>query len=407
MNKTLNIVSVTVTSFLAYFILSAIISPLGIVSGPIATHYDVSITAATAIFSSLTTGIFIGSLIAVFVFDYLRIKSVVLLAAFLIASSLLAIYAFDSFAVLPVCLFLAGTGCGVALSSAAVVITKTYAEQYRASMLLLTDSSYSAAATFSSFLAVYLLSLDWHWWSSYLLALAALAILILLAVFSTFPESPATDSSAEREDVSVPAQSTESIIPRWPSAVYVCGLSLLVYLLGLVTIYSWIPNYAQSVLSIPQDQAGNLVGRLFSGMFFGQLIMFVLVMRLSARILVFICMLLATLMTISIWTDLIGLGIDAIMFGLGLIGGGILKVAISYGTTLTQSASPKMVSYLLFNTALGTAIAPALSAWVVEGSDIGAVMVFASACYGLATILLLIAYVLQNNHQGQPAQSNQ
>lgn len=406
----MNTARVTATSFLAYFILSAIISPLGIVSGPIATHYSVSVTSSTAVFSSLTTGILIGSLIAVFVFDYLRIKSVVILAALLVSSALLAIYLLDSFIALPFCLFLVGTGCGVAMSSAAVVITKAYAERYRASMLLLTDSSYSAAATLSSFLAVYLLSLNWHWWSSYLLALAALLILIMLAVVSSFPESdkPSTQSTDDAMEASIAdTQATNKLIPRWPAAVYVCGLSLLVYLLGLVTIYSWVPNYAQAVLSIPQEQAGNLVGRLFSGMFFGQLIMFLLVLKISARTLVFICLLLASLMTTSIWADQVDLSIDLAMFSLGLIGGGILKVAISYGTTLTTSASAKMVSYLLFNTALGTAIAPALSAWIVESSDISAVMMFASACYIAATVLLLLTFVLQNKQHARLASASQ
>ena len=106
-------------------------------------------------------------------------------------------------------------------------------------------------------------------------------------------------------------------------------------------------------------------------------------------------------MTASLWLgkeNMFGLDVPIAsgVFVLGLVGGGILKVLISYGTTLTNKPSPKMVSYLLFNTALGTAIAPALSSWVVESSGMKAVMIFASLCYIGSLVFLMVSYILQS-----------
>lgn len=391
MVKKLNLAKITLTSFLAYFIMSAIITPLGVVSQPLAEYFSVSITAATAIFSSLTSGIFIGSVIAIFIFDYLRIKTVVSGAGGLILGSLVSIYLLDSFFALSVCLFFAGLGCGVALSTAAVVISTVYDERLRPSMLLLTDSFYSGAGSISTFIAVYLIAQNWHWWSIYLLAIAALIVLLVLAVFSEYP----LDENRSLETIE-----QADGFRQWPAAVYFCGFSLLVYLLGLVTIYSWVPNYAQSILGLEQSAAGNLVASLFSGMFFGQLVMFVLVLRLPVRLLITLCLVFAIFMTVSLWLgkeNMFGIDIPIAsgMFVLGLVGGGILKVLISYGTTLSNKPTPKMVSYLLFNTALGTAIAPALSSWVVESSGMKAVMVFASLCYIASLLLLMVSYMLQ------------
>ena len=61
--------------------MSAVITPLGIVSQPIADAFSLELTVATALFSWLTTGIFVGSVFAMFVFDWLRIKSVVILSS--------------------------------------------------------------------------------------------------------------------------------------------------------------------------------------------------------------------------------------------------------------------------------------------------------------------------------------
>ncbi len=88
---------ITFGSFLAYFIMSAIISPLGVISGPVAEHFQISLTAANASFSYLTSGVFIGTLIAVFIFDYVKLRQIVIGGAATICLSLYAIYAMDNF----------------------------------------------------------------------------------------------------------------------------------------------------------------------------------------------------------------------------------------------------------------------------------------------------------------------
>lgn len=383
-----NTARISFSSFLAYFIMAAIITPLGVVSGPIAEYFSISVTSATAVFSSLTTGILVGSMIAIFAFDYAKIRTVIISAAALIGASLVLIYVLDNFVVFVVLLFLVGIGCGVSMSGAAVVITRAFNERMRPSMLLLTDSFYSGSATLSTMLAVALIGISWHWWSAYLLAMGAIAVLLGLALLSRYPEQ-----------VQVAGEPDANTKQSWPLSVYLCGFTLLVYLLGLVTIYSWVPNYAQNSLAMDQGVAGNLVSRLFSGMFFGQLIMFLLVIWLPVRWLILSCLIGATYMTTQLWHGDVLSTIEFSMFVLGLIGGGIFKVMVAFGTTLTRKPSPKMVSYLLFNTALGTAIAPALSAWVVELSDYKGVIMFASACYALASVLLVITYLFASNQR--------
>ncbi|MFT5573731.1 MAG: MFS family permease, partial [Cryomorphaceae bacterium] len=165
MHSPFNLARISLSSFLAYFIMAAIITPLGVVSAPIAEYFSVTITAATAAFSSLTSGILVGAIVAIFVFDYARIRTVVIAGASLIGIGIVTTYLFHNFLIFNASLSLIGLGCGVSMSTASVVITKAFSEKMRPSMLLLTDSFYSGAATVSTLLAVSLLAMNWHWWS--------------------------------------------------------------------------------------------------------------------------------------------------------------------------------------------------------------------------------------------------
>ncbi|MGI9272621.1 MAG: MFS transporter TsgA [Woeseiaceae bacterium] len=372
---------ITFGSFLAYFVMSAIISPLGLISAPIAEHFDISLTAANASFTYLTSGVFVGTLIAVFIFDFIKLRQVVIGGVAIICLSIYSIYAFDSFFVFSLCLGLIGASCGVELSAAAVVIAKIYSEKLRASMLLLTDSFYSMAGVISTTLAGMLLARQFHWSSAYLLAFAVSLGIGIIALFSKYPLTSKTES----------VRSSDAGTWNWPASVHLVGVSMLIYLVGFVTIYSWVPNYAQAVLGLSVEGSSEVVSRMFLGMFVGQLIMFFLVLRFPIQALIVIYASMATLLTVSLWSVQSALHLEIAMLCLGLATGGLFKTVLSYGTTAVLEPSPKMVSYLIFHAGLGTAVAPFLSSFVVEKSDMTAALQFATVCYVLTFVLILAA----------------
>ena len=379
---------ITFGCFLAYFVMSAVISPLGLVSAPIAEQFDVSLPAANATFTFLTTGVFIGTLIAVFVFDFLQLKRVIIGGAAAICVSIFLIYALDSFLVLKLSLGLIGICCGVELSAAAVVIAKIYDEKLRASMLLLTDSFYSIAGVLSTMIAGVFLARQMHWSSAYLLAFVVTFFIAGIAFSSRYPVTGPASKVASDDVVNE---------GRWPMSVHTVGFSMLLYLVGFVTIYSWVPNYAQTALAAGVDESGTVVSRLFLGMFIGQLIMFFLVLKFSLRALILVYASLATALTFSLWSVSSSSQLQLSMLILGLVTGGLFKTLLTFGTTAVRSPSPKMVSYLIFHAGLGTAVAPFVSSMVVEGFSMHAVLQFATICYLVMLVLIVLSCRLRNN----------
>ena len=388
-----NTVRISFTSFFAYSVIAAMISPLGIVSKPIAEHYDVSLTAATATFTYLALGNLFGCLMAIYIFDYVRFKSLIVGGAILIGSSICAMYVVDSFSLLPIWLTVTGTCCGLGLSAAAVVITETYKEKMRAPMLLLTDSFYSMAAALSTFLAGFLMARQLHFSSAYALAFAIAAAIAILAIFSQYPIGVDPDSDRAPQRINIRDR---------PLSIHMISAAIFMYLIGFVTVYSWVPNYAQASLGASVEISGLLVSRFFVGLFIGQLITFFIVLKFPVRTILVIYTCMATLTTIGLWN----LGsIDFLqinMFALGLIAGGIFKVMLSYATTTVDNSDAKLVSYLIFSSAFGTAVAPAISSFVVENTSMVGALQFVTFCYAVTCALFLYSLVL--NKKERPVQ---
>ena len=64
----MNKIRLTLISFLAYFIMSGMLSPIGIILGPMADHFEQPIKVISAQFSWLTMGILVGSVLALGIF---------------------------------------------------------------------------------------------------------------------------------------------------------------------------------------------------------------------------------------------------------------------------------------------------------------------------------------------------
>ena len=382
---TINTVRISLTSFLSYGLMASIISPLGIVSKPISESFGITISDATAVFTYLTTGIFIGTIVALFVFDWLLIKTITLLNGLLIALAIILIWVTNDYTWLPFLLALIGIGCGTSLTSAAVVITRVFSDGKRASMLLLTDCFYSIGGVASSYIASFFIARSFHWGSAYILALVLVIVIMMIAIVSHYPG----DSKNLQADQSAVSKQ------RWPLAIYICAVAIFLYLVGLVSLYSWMPNYAQSIMQVPQEKAGQLVSYLFLGMFLGQVTMFFLALKFPLSRLIILSSGSAALINFSLWKVGDATILPFAMLLLGVFAGGLFKTLITYGTLMLQNAPARLVSFLMFSAGLGTAIAPSLSAGMVDRMGLVSALQLSSWCYALTFVLVVVSVLLR------------
>jgi predicted MFS family arabinose efflux permease len=370
---------ITLLSFLAYFAMSGMLAPMGILSGPMADHFGEPVTAITTRFSWLTVGILIGAIFALFVFDWIKLKRLMILVYAMIAASLSSLLLVSDLTLIGVALGLVGICCGIGLPGAALIISRTYETEQRASMLVITDGSFSIAGIFCSWLAVFLVARELHWSTVYQFVAMIAVTIMLLCAMSVLPatETAEFDRSESREP--------------WPPGVWLCVTALFLYTLGQWSILLWLPNYAETLLAVPREQSGQLVGQFWTGMFAAQIFVAWWVMKIGVRRLLLIAGVTTTLFSIPLWVydSMQGLLILATVFGFANLA--LLKITLSFATQLVRIPTARLVSGLLLGATIGTAVSPWVTSQIVIATSTYFVLQFGTICYAVLAALLFLA----------------
>ena len=378
---------ITLISFLAYFVLSGMLAPIGIVSGPMAEVYGRPVAEITSQFSWLTGGNFIGAVVALFVFDWVDLRRVFLAIYSVLAVGLLSLAYVDSLAYARIVLGGAGFCAGIGLAGAALTIARTYEAERRASLLVITDGCFSVAGFVCGSLASYFVARKFGWTSTYqCIGLVA----VVVAILSLVSDLPATARTTIRT-------TTRGAAAPWSMPVWLCVSALFLYSLGQYSMVFWLPNYASLQLGAASDVAGSIVGKFWLGMFLGQVFVAWWVLRVGLRRLVAIAAVTTALGSIPLWgiTDPTLLPVLALLWGVGNLS--MMKSLLSFATTLVAVPDARLVSGLLLGATLGTAVSPAVSSLLVEWTQIRVVLIVSTACHVVMLLLVLLSRRLQKS----------
>lgn len=375
---------VTLACFFAYFVMSGMLAPIGIVLPPLAEHLGQSVADVAPIFSWLTLGILLGSALALVVFDVLTVRMWILLVYLAIAAALLTLRLSDSALALRLSLGVVGTGCGIGLAASASTITQLYAEDHRASMLVITDGSFSVAGIVISTLAVSLVAAGLHWSTSYLAVAVVAALVVILVATARFPSTNSVDA-------------VHKTSPAWPLPVWLCIVALFLYTLGQYSLLWWLPTYLEESLGAPRDAAGAVVARFWTGMLIAQLLVAWWVLRIGARRLVLLSVGGAFLGSLPLWLSESLTWLPWLSLVWGVANLGLLKIVISFAILAVPSPTPRLVAALLFGATSGTAISPKVTSIIVGTMDTRAVLQFGSLCYLALGILVFVAWWLMHS----------
>lgn len=296
----------------------------------------------------------------------------------IILACLISLIFLNNLTLVGVALGLVGFCCGVGLPGAALVISRTYETELRASMLVITDGSFSVAGVVCSWIAIFLIAQEYHWSGVYQFVALITALIILLSALSTFPATDTGDQESADNEI-------------WPLPVWLCLAALFLYTLGQWAFLLWLPNYAETELGAPREQAGQLVSQFWAGMFAAQIFVAWWVLKIGVRRLALIAAVATTLFSIPLWSiaDIDVLIVIATLWGFANLG--LLKVVLSFATQMLRRPTARLISSLLLGATMGTALSPWVTSQIVKATNTHFILQFGTGCYVALTILLLMA----------------
>ena len=368
---------VTLASFIAYFVMSGMLAPIGILSAPMAETFNETVSGVTARFSWLTMGVLVGAIIALFAFDVLRLRWLMVGIYSAITACLLALTSVDTLALAGWMLGIVGVCCGIGLPGAALLISRLYADEMRASMLVITDGAFSVSGIVCSWLAVTLVAQQFHWSGTYLFVGLMAALIVVLILLADLPEARANEA--------------DELTTQWSPGVWLCLVALFLYTFGQWCFLLWLPNYAEVTLGAPRAEAGQIVGQFWSGMFAAQLFVAWWVVRVGVPRLVVIAGLSTVLFSLPLWLhdSIEGLIWLALLFGFANLG--LLKIILSYATQMVTAPSPRLISSLLLGATIGTAVSPWITSQLVELTSNHRILQVGTLSYVCMLVLLVVA----------------
>ena len=380
----LPIIRLTAICFLAYAIMSGLLTQIGVLSDAIATHFGKPLLEVTTRFGYFSAGISIGSVLSLLVYEKLSLRMGVVLCYGIILLSLGMLHGVDSWQWLPLLLFLVGTAASLGVNTAAIILALIYRPAQRGSMLLLTDLCFALAGVISAPLAIYLLQAELPWSSSYLSIAVLAAGVLLLTGFSQFPQT-----EQERNTTTADAEP----IRGWPLSVYLCGIALTAYLLGQVAMLLWLPNYMQSTFGTPELDGAAAISRYWTGMAIGQLVLAVAMTRLPTPPVLLAIVVASTVSSTGFWllSNPDWMGNAALI--VGLCNAGFLKLTLAYAANLVRNPQ-RVVALVLVCASAGSASAPFISSQIVAAGAMSNALHLMTICSAIAGLTLALAMYL-------------
>ena len=375
--------------------MSGLVTPIGLLTASAAEQYGVGVTVISSQFSWFIGGVFLGYILSFFVFDYLKMKTIIVLVYTLALGCILAIHFIPSYRLLPLLLTVTGICASIGACAGGTLITRLWHGRKRQSVLVAQDAMFNGGGVVFAWLAIALLDRGFRWSSSYM-AVGLIGLLVaLMCVFSSFAEA----SQAEDKD------QASSSASEWNPAFFLIGFSLLLFLMAKIAIFIWAPQFVEQKFNVGNAESGQFMSNIFSSAFIGSLVGTWLVTKIRVNYLLYSLVVLAMLST---WLFTQSTALDEMLI-LGFVFGISISATynsyVAFALTFIGTPTHRHIAYLLLVGGLGSAIGPVLSSKVVEmKGEVAAAMELCLQVYLVVFLVLILAHLCQHFKIGSGAE---
>lgn len=376
---------------LATLIMAGFVTTMGLLTEPAALHYGVELTDIASQFTWFTGGVFIGGILAFFLFDYVVIRTVIV-CSYLIAVGLIGwLHSSANYAILPLLLVLIGALLAIVICGGVTVITQQWVAKKRQMIMVGQDAMFNGGGIVFTWLATWFVLNQFAWSSIYLVVAALIGVVVLLALVSSF------DHEVELEE----EESTG--VGSWNLGIILVGISLMLFMMAKIAIFVWAPQFIQQTFDVGPEVGGQFMSNIFIAAFIGSLLGTWAASKIEVKYLLygFITVSLFSMLAVSM-SDSITL-VLMLAYGYGISVSATYNSYVAFGLSFMTQPSHKNVVYLQLMSGLGSTLAPFVSSGIVESTgSIESAMQFCFVTLAVVAVTLFACHILHGRISHAP-----
>lgn len=351
---TLNQTRLMFIPLLATLIMAGFVTTIGLVTEPAADHFGVSISDIASQFSWLTAGVFVGGILAFFIFDHLPIK-LVTIGSYLAAIVLIILLnRLKAYAFLPILLGLIGNFFAIVVCGGVTIITQQWRGHRSQMIMVAQDAMFNGGGIAFAALTTWFVVNSYGWSAVYLVVTLFLGFVVILAAVTSF--EPAYEAEENESDE----------VEQWNLGIVLVGVSLLLFMTAKIAIFVWAPQFVQQTFESGPELAGEFMGNVFLAAFLGSLAGTWLASKISVRFLLYGFVLVSLLSVYAISSAQSTSSILFLGYCYGLSVSATYNSYVAFGLAFVSNPSHKNVVYLQLMSGLGSTVAPVVSSLVVH-----------------------------------------
>jgi len=372
-----------VICLLATFLISGMVTTLGLIIPSAATYFAVEVTTMATQFTWFTGAIFVGYLLSFIVFDRFTIKQVLITAYVGCILSTLLMHWIKDFTLLALWLVIFGLCISIASCGSSTLITQLWQDKARQTILVGQDAFFNGGGVIFSLIASWFVARSFQFSSTYMVVAAITLLVLGLVLTSDFDQQNVAEKVA-----GTPIENPET---QWNSGIILTGFSLLLFMLAKISIFIWAPLFIEQRFSVDGSISGNFMSNIFSAALVGSLIGTWLASRMKVKYLLYSFVIISTA---SIWLLLSSENIETVLmlaFLYGISVSATFNAYMAYALTFVATPTHRNIAYMLVMSALGGALAPYCSSKAIElGDGTDDALLF---CFAVLVIVMLTLVV--------------
>ena len=246
---------------MATLIMAGFVTTVGLLTEPASDHYGVPLTDIAGQFTWFTGGVFLGGILAFFIFDWFAIKPVAVWSYVASIALIAWLHLSAPYAVLPMLLAVIGTLLAIVICGAVTVITQQWVGKQRQMIMVGQDAMFNGGGIVFAAAATWFVVNDWSWSSVYLLVAGLIGVVVLLAAVSSFDPVVAEE----------PEEGESGAAGSWNAGILLVGFSLLLFMMAKISIFVWAPQFIQQSFDVGPEVGGQFMANVFTAAFAGSL----------------------------------------------------------------------------------------------------------------------------------------